>query len=72
MKITELFEKHKLVRRLSLLWAVVLITWVVVQVFTNISQITSAVTAALGIVVGLLTTVLGLYQHHRSKEVDDV
>ncbi|WP_020675559.1 hypothetical protein [Geopsychrobacter electrodiphilus] len=68
MKISDLFEKHKLVRRLSLLWAVLLISWVVIQVFTHINLINSAVATALGIVVGLLTTVLGLYQHHRHKE----
>lgn len=68
VKASDLFEKHKIVRRLALLWAVVLITWVVVKVFSDISQINSAVASSLAVVIGLLGSVVGLYQHGRNKE----
>ncbi len=67
----DLVEKHKLVRRLALLWAVWLITWVVLRVFGGpLKEITGPAATALGIVVGLLATVIGFYQHTRSKEAD--
>ena len=69
MTMVDLIEKHKLVRRLALIWAVGLITWVVLRVFGGpLKEITGPAATALGIVVGLLATVIGFYQHTRSKE----
>jgi len=61
-------ENHKLIRRLALIWSCSLITWVVIQVFTDISQITSAVVGALSVVIGILASVIGFYQYQRGKE----
>ena len=63
-----LFNQHHFVRRLLAVWAICLITWVVVQVFVDISQINSAVNTALGIIVGILTTVITHYQWSRNRE----
>lgn len=69
MNIIDLIEKHKAVRRLALLWAVCLITWVVIRVFGGpLSAITGPAATALGIVVGLLATVINLYQRSRNRD----
>lgn len=69
MTVIDLVERHKLVRRLALLWAVVLITWVVLRVFGgDLAAITTPVATATGLVVGLLATVVRFYQHSRAKE----
>lgn len=65
-----LFEKHKLVRRFLVFWAVWLITIVTLRitetnVILNIKS--EGVTVFLG-VVGILTTVIGFYQWHRETE----
>ena len=68
MKIIDLIERHKAIRRLALLWSICLITWVVIRVFSApLSEITGPATTALGIVVGLLATVVGFYQHSRNR-----
>jgi len=61
-------ENHKLIRRFALIWACILITWVTVQVFIDISKITSAVVGALTVIVGILASVIGFYQYQRGKE----
>lgn len=72
MNIGDLFNKHKLVRRFALIWACWLITVVVLRV-TEPVVIMSLGGAAAGTIVvsviGILATVIGLYQHHRSKDV---
>lgn len=70
--IGRLFNQHKLVRRLLVLWAICLITTVTFKVFNNISEITPAVSAALGTITALLTVVVGLYQWSRTREDKDV
>lgn len=55
-------------RKLIVFWASGLITWVVVQVFTDVSLITSAVVAALTAVIGLLGTAIVFYKYNRHKE----
>ena len=72
MHIGDLFNKHKLVRRLALVWACWLITVVVLRVTDPAVIVSLGGTAAGTIVVsviGILATVIGLYQHHRSKDV---
>ena len=63
-----LFNKHKFVRRGIVVWATVLITWVVVQVFTDLSAINGAVVSALSIVVGLLSSALIHYKWSRDRD----
>ena len=62
------FDRHRLARRLTLLWACSLITWVCVRVFSNLPLITGAVATALATVVGILGTVIGFYKWQRFKE----
>ena len=66
--INDLFEKHKLVRRLLVLWAIVLITWVVVVTFSDISLISAPGATALSVVVGILGTAVAFYQWSRSRD----
>ena len=63
-----LFNKHQLVRRLLVLWAITLITWVVVQVFSDLDKINTAVNTALGLITAILTTVIAHYQWSRSRD----
>lgn len=66
--IDHLFNKHMLVRRTLVFWAVVLITWVIYQVFIDVSKITAAVGVALGTVTAILSVVVTHYQYSRSKD----
>jgi len=63
-----LFNQHKLVRRLLVIWAVLLITWVVVQVFSDLTLITAAVATALGMITAILSVVIGHYQWSRGQD----
>jgi len=62
-----LFEEYKLVRRLSVLWVFIIVTWITSVVFADLSLITTPVTAAYASVVGMLTTVLVFYGKGREK-----
>ena len=64
-----LFEDHKLVRRLLVLWAVWLITVVVLNAIGKISNIDAAAATMVGSIVGILATVTAFYI--RSRELDD-
>lgn len=63
-------ENHKLVRRLALLWAFLLITHATIVVFdpTVITLMTGAGATAYGALVGILSTVILFYQNTRAKE----
>ena len=61
-------EKHKLVRRLTLLWATSLITYVVYNVVDDLSTMTSAGASVVVAIIGILTTVIGFYQYSRGKD----
>jgi len=63
-----LFKVEKPFRKLIVVWATSLITWVVVQTFSDPYQITSATVAALSLVVGLLGTAVVFYKYNRHKE----
>ena len=65
-----LFNEHRLVRRLTLLWAVWLITVVVLRVTEpEVLKLVSQPVANIVIgVIGILATVIAFYQHHRSKD----
>lgn len=66
--IERLFEEHKLIRRLLVLWAVTLITWTVTRVFSDLAALTAPVATALATVTAILTAVLGFYQWARQNE----
>lgn len=68
--IQEMVERNKLVRRLVVGWAVLLITFVVVRVTAPevITVIGVAGATVVTGVIGLFGTVLGLYQHHRHQD----
>jgi predicted metal-binding membrane protein len=63
-----LFEKHKFVRRTLVFWSVSLITWVTLQMFTDIALINEASATAYTVLVGALGVVLGFYQWMREKD----
>jgi hypothetical protein len=63
-----LIGKFGLTRTLLLFWSVLLITFVVIVVFTEMDQITPSVAAALATVVGILVTVIGFFQWLASRE----
>lgn len=65
------FNRHRLVRRLTLAWAVALITWTVWFVFTKQPDIKEGTAAALATVVGILTVVVGFYQWDRRQADKD-
>ena len=69
MTFTDLVEKHKLVRRSVLIWAVWLITYVTLRVFGETPPVISEFTAtAFGIVTAILATAIGFYKWSRHKE----
>ena len=61
-------NEQKAVRRLLVLWAVCLITWVTVQLFTVPAEITTAAATAFGLVTAILTAVITHYQWSRKNE----
>lgn len=65
--ISDLFEKHKLVRRLLLLWSVWLITDILFFVYQPhiLLLITPPVANVTLGVIGILATVIGFYQYNR-------
>lgn len=67
-----LANSHKLFRRAVLLWAVVLVTVVVLRA-TRPEVLTAATAAGATIVtaaIGILTTVIGLYQWMRQRDAE--
>ena len=46
-------------------WAMSLITWVILTVFTDLDQINGHVVTAMSLVIGLLATVIGFYNYQR-------
>lgn len=67
----KLFEEYKLVRRLIVFWAMGLITWTTIVLFTDISLITTAAVSAFGLVIGLLATVIAFYQWSRERDTNN-
>lgn len=65
---SSLVEDHKAVRRLIIIWATSLITWVTWQLFHDPTTITAPGAAAYASVTALLTAAIGLYQWTRAKE----
>lgn len=56
-------------------WAMSLITWVILTVFTDVDKLDGNVVTAMSLVVGLLSTVIGFYNYQRrldQQEQNDV
>lgn len=70
MTLTDLVEKRKLFRRLALLWAMWLITVVVLRVTRPevLPLVKAAVATIVTSVIGLLSVVIGFYLKTRAKE----
>jgi len=66
--IKDLVERHKLVRRLLLVWAVGIITYASIRTYEQLDMITTQVVSLYGLTVGILSTVIGVYFHDRHKE----
>lgn len=69
-KMKDLFEKHKLMRRISLIWVLILITFVLERV-TRPEIIVLIQTPGASIiiaVIGMLATIVGFYMSGRAKE----
>lgn len=66
--LNSLFEEHQGARRIALVWAMSLITWVTIQLFTDPTGITGASAAAYATVTGVLGIVIGFYQHLRGQD----
>lgn len=66
----KLVEEHKLVRRLTLLWACWLITVTVLRVTDEcaLTDLGAAGATVVTGVIGILATVIAFYQHHRAKD----
>ena len=66
-------DDHKVMRRVSLIWSLWLITVVVLRVTEPTVIVSLGGTAAGTIVVsvvGILATVIAFYQHHRNKDTN--
>ena len=66
--IEALFTRHKFVRRVIVLWALWLITVVVLRFVELATSIDTATVTGVGTIVGILSTVLGFYI--KSRELD--
>ncbi|HRQ57643.1 MAG TPA: hypothetical protein PLN31_09500 [Azoarcus taiwanensis] len=65
-----LFERHKFVRRAALIWACALITVVLLRVTTPeaLPLVSPPVATIVVAVIGILSTVIGLYQWLRHRD----
>lgn len=66
--VERLFEKHKLVRRVLVVWSAVIITLATYAIFKAPNEITAASATALATVTGILTVVIGFYQWDRKQD----
>jgi nicotinamide riboside transporter PnuC len=66
--ISDFFEKHKGARRLTLLWAILLITQTVTSPPEYIAHATAPGAAIITAVIGILVTVIGFYQWSRAQD----
>ena len=69
--IERLFNQHMLIRRTIVVWAMWLITIVVLRATAVITEINAAVVSLVGTIVGILTTVTVFYVRMRELDRDD-
>lgn len=65
------FYKHKLIAMTFVIWSMALVTWVVIQVFFDVTKINSAINSALAIVFGLPTAAIGFWKWRNDKVDQD-
>ena len=68
MNLEKQLNRNKLVRRLILLWVVLLITAIVLMTWLRPPDIPSSTVTALGIVVGMLASIIAFYQWSRARD----
>lgn len=61
------FEEHKLARRGSLIWAIVMIT-ITINVFFGMAEGMQNADKVFIAIIGILATVIGFYQWHRQQD----
>lgn len=66
--LTDLLEKHKLVRRVLLVWACWLISYTVINFFEHYEDTSSVNATVITAIIGILTVVIGFYQSHRRDD----
>ena len=66
--IDNLFNKHKLVRRTIVFWALLVITWAIWHTLPRLDA--GNLLTGFGLVIGILATVIGFYQWIRNKDGD--
>lgn len=70
-KVFDFIDKYKIVRRVALIWAMVIITLTILEVYKHLEKLTTADATVLVAIIGILATVIGFYQHSRFKEGGD-
>jgi len=64
--VDRLFNRHRLVRRVALFWALAVIGW---AIYVTVPKLTGAhAVAALTAIIGILTPVIAFYQWSRNNE----
>lgn len=70
--VDRLFNRHKLVRRGLLLWAVWIITYSIQSYFQVVAFTDGSVATVMTAIIGILGVVIGLYQWSRMRDpIDD-
>ena len=62
------FNRNKGIRRLVVVWACALISWISYAVFKDISKISMVIVSALGTMTALLGVPIGYYFHDRGQD----
>jgi len=63
-----LFEDHKLARRGTLIWALTVLTIVILRFLDAVTQIDTVTASVFVSILGILSTVLVFYNKHRNEE----
>lgn len=68
--IANFFNKHKGVRRLIILWVVLLVTWGTYKIFSQLELANSATASSYVALLGIGGLAIALYKISRGKEDD--